>query len=75
MGAVSAFGMSGCDQGPPASSQFFPNAEACAAVYDESTCNTAFAESRATFAEEAPRFADKAACEAEFGEGNCETRE
>lgn len=67
--------LAACDQGPLASSQFFPDAEACAAVYDESTCQTALADSRAAFAEEAPPFADKAACEAEFGEGNCETRE
>lgn len=67
--------LAACDQGPPASSQFFPNAEACAAVYDEGTCRNALAQSQAAFTEEAPRFADRAACEAEFGEGNCETRE
>lgn len=64
--------LAACDQGPPPSSQFFPNAEACAAVYDEATCREGLAQSRAAFAEDAPRFADKEACEAEFGEGNCE---
>lgn len=66
--------LAACDQGPPPSSSFFADAEACAATYDEATCREAVAQSQAAFAEEAPRFTDKAACEAEFGEGNCETR-
>ncbi|MGZ9033965.1 MAG: DUF1190 domain-containing protein [Rhodospirillales bacterium] len=67
--------LAGCDQGPPPSSRFFPDADACAAAYDEGTCRSALAQSQATFAEEAPRFTDKQACEAEFGEGNCESRD
>lgn len=66
--------LAACNQGPPPSSRFFPDAEACAAVHDETTCRDALAQSQATFADEAPRFTDKDACEAEFGEGNCETR-
>ena len=62
-----------CDQSPPADARFFANADECAQVMDRQTCETAFAESRAEFAAEAPKFSRKEECEAEFGAGNCET--
>jgi Predicted integral membrane protein len=62
-----------CDQSPPADARFFANAEECARVYDQQTCERAFAESKAEFVAEAPKFSRKEECEAEFGVGNCET--
>ncbi len=67
--------LTACDEAPPADARFFADAKACSAVYDEATCQKAFAESQAEFAAEAPVFAGKEACEAEFGAGNCETRQ
>ncbi len=70
-GAGIAF--AGCDQSPPADAKFFANAGECAQVRDQQTCEKAFADSKAQFAAEAPRFSRKEECEAEFGSGNCET--
>lgn len=67
--------LAACDEAPPPDARFFADVTACSAVYDEATCRTAFAESQAEFAAEAPAFERKEACEAEFGAGNCETRE
>lgn len=67
--------LAGCDETPPADARFFPDVEACAAVNDQSTCEAALQESKAAFAAEAPRFASREACEAEFGTANCEDRE
>ena len=67
--------LAACDQAPPPDARFFADAEACAAVHDQGTCRQALAESEATFAAEAPRYSRKEECEAEFGAGNCETRQ
>ena len=67
--------LAACDEAPPPDARFFADAKACSAVYDEATCQKAFAESQTEFAAEAPVFDRKEACEAEFGKGNCETRE
>lgn len=67
--------LAACDQAPPPDARFFADARACAEVYDEAACQKAFAESKASFAAEAPRFSRKEECEAEFGAGNCETRQ
>lgn len=64
--------LAGCDQSPPADARFFANADECARVLDRQTCETAFAESKAEFAAEAPKFSRKEECEAQFGAGNCE---
>ena len=69
------FALAACDQAPPPDARFFADASACAEVHDKATCQTAFAESEATFAAEAPRYSRKEECEAEFGAGNCETRQ
>jgi uncharacterized protein YgiB involved in biofilm formation len=67
--------LTACDQAPPADARFFADVGTCAAVHDRATCEQAFAESEATHAAEAPRYGRKEECEAEFGAGNCETRE
>jgi uncharacterized protein YgiB involved in biofilm formation len=69
------FTLAACDQAPPSDARFFADANECAAVHDGATCQKAFAESEATFAAEAPSYSRKEECEAEFGAGNCETRQ
>jgi len=64
-----------CDEAPPPDGRFFSTVAECAAVKGEAECEKAFAESKATFEAEAPKFDRKEQCEAEFGAGNCETRE
>jgi uncharacterized protein YgiB involved in biofilm formation len=67
--------LAACDQSPPSDATFFSKVEDCIAVKNESTCRDGFAKSEEAFVAEAPRFTRKEQCEAEFGAGNCETRE
>jgi uncharacterized protein YgiB involved in biofilm formation len=67
--------LAGCDQSPPSDATFFSRVEDCIAVNSESTCRDGFAKSEMEFVAEAPRFTQKEQCEAEFGAGNCETRQ
>ena len=63
------------DDAPPNDAQFFSSAEECSAVYDAATCASAVAETQKISDQEAPLYARKEECEAEFGVGNCETRQ
>ena len=63
------------DDAPPNDAQFFSDAQACSAVYDAQTCDQAIAETQRISDEQAPRYTRKEECEAEFGVGNCETRQ
>jgi uncharacterized protein YgiB involved in biofilm formation len=65
----------GDDGAPPQDAKFFANVQDCSAVYDEAACRTAKAEADRTLVAEAPRFTRKEECEAQFGAGNCETRQ
>ena len=67
--------LAACDQSPPSDATFFSKVEDCIAVKGESTCRDGFAKSEKEFVAEAPRFTKKEQCEAEFGAGNCETRQ
>jgi len=67
--------LAACDEAPPNDARFFANVQDCAGVYGEATCRDAAQTSEQAFAAEAPKFARKEECEAEFGAGNCETRE
>lgn len=54
----------------------FTSVEACAAeTMNPSMCRQAFDEARGQADAVAPRYASTAECEAEFGEGRCETRQ
>lgn len=66
--------LAACEEQPP-DARFFADVQECAAVHGAARCEDAFAKSTATYQAEAPRFARKEQCEAEFGAGNCETRE
>ena len=63
------------DDGVPQDGRFFATAEECAVTRNDAECKSAKAESERIHAAEAPRFTRKQECEAEFGAGNCETRE
>jgi uncharacterized protein YgiB involved in biofilm formation len=71
-----SFALVACgDDGPPQDAQFFADTQQCAAQYDRSICETAKTEAEQKFAAEAPRYTRQEECEAEFGAGNCETRQ
>lgn len=63
------------DDAPPNDAKFFSSVEECSAVYDAATCAEAAAETQKISDQEAPLYAKKEECEAEFGVGNCETRQ
>jgi len=63
------------DDAPPNDAKFFSDAQECAAVYDAQACQEAQVASQKISDEEAPRYARKEECEAEFGVGNCESRQ
>jgi len=70
--ALTACGDSGA---PPKDARFFPTVKECSAVYGDASCEDAKAAAEKKQAAEAPRFTRKEQCEAEFGVGNCETRQ
>lgn len=63
------------EDGPPQDAKFFSNVTECSAVYSDASCREAETAAKKAITEEAPRFARKEECEAEFGVGNCETKE
>jgi len=67
--------LAACGQSPPSDATFFSKVEECIPVKGESACRDGFAKSEADFVVDAPRFTKKEQCEAEFGDGNCETRQ
>jgi uncharacterized protein YgiB involved in biofilm formation len=74
---TAAMTMAACgDAGPPPDSRFFADVKECTSqTGDAQACEAAKAESEKTHAQEAPKFARKEQCEAEFGAGNCETQQ
>jgi uncharacterized protein YgiB involved in biofilm formation len=70
--ALTSCGDSGA---PPKDARFYPTVKECTADYGAKPCEDAKAEADKTQAAEAPRFTQKQQCEAEFGVGNCETRQ
>lgn len=67
--------LAACDQAPPPDAQFFTGIEDCARSDSVERCRDGWQAAQDEFASTAPRFDRKEACEAEFGAGNCETRE
>lgn len=72
-----SFALASCGQNPLPSegAKFYPTVEACAAEYGAKPCDEAKQAADKTQLTEAPRFAQKQQCEAEFGVGNCESRQ
>jgi uncharacterized protein YgiB involved in biofilm formation len=67
--------LAACDESPPADARFFTSVEECSTVNPGATCQESFGKSREAYVAEAPRYNRREACEAEFGAGNCESRE
>ena len=63
------------DDAPPKDATFYSDVPSCAATYGEEACLDAKAVSQKISDEEAPRYVRKEECEAEFGAGNCESRQ
>ena len=63
------------DDGPPNDAKFFANLQECSAIYDMTQCLDAQKKAESTFTAEVPKFGRKEQCEAEFGAGNCETKQ
>ena len=72
-GTIAATGLAACQEAPPPSGDFaFSNVAQCeAAGFERSVCDAKLQEAVKLHSEKAPRFDSRAACEAEFGEGNC----
>lgn len=63
------------DDGPPDDARFFAERKECAAVYGDASCSDAAIKAEETHLAQAPKFSRQEQCEAEFGAGNCETRQ
>ena len=70
-----ALALTSCDDTPAVDAKFFADVAECSAIHGEAPCQDAFDKSRGIYKAEAPRFAQKEQCEAEFGTGNCENSE
>ena len=64
------------DAGETVDALTYGDAEACKAADEvpDAECDSGWLAAQNDHAASAPRFGDKAACEAEYGEGRCETR-
>jgi len=67
--------LAACSDEVPPDARFFSSVEECAGSYSEAACQDAFRKSEQTFQQEAPKFARKDECEAQFGARNCEIKE
>ncbi len=73
MSAGAVFLTASCEE-PQVDAAIFEDVQQCLAQpgADEQTCRDAFQLARQQHVEVAPKYTDKAACEADFGEGQCE---
>ena len=73
LGSIAAAGLTlaACDSAPDGDYAFTSIAECRTAGFSETVCDAEYNEALRRHAEDAPRFEDQAACEAEFGEGRC----
>ena len=70
-----ALGSCGDNGALPQDARFYPTEQACTADLGAATCADAKATADQALVAEAPRFTQRQECEAEFGVGNCETRQ
>lgn len=63
------------DDGPPKDAKFFSSLNECSSIHGEASCQDAKTASEKIHLAEAPRFGRQQECEAQFGAGNCETRQ
>ncbi len=67
--------LAACGEDLPPDAKFFTDAAECSVAFGDQACRKAEAEAQQKLVAEAPRFSRKEECEAEFGPGNCETRQ
>ena len=72
---TTSLALAACDETPPNDAKFFSSVRECTAVHSEATCKEQFKKSEEAYVAEAPRYTKKEECEAQFGPGNCETRQ
>lgn len=74
---LTAYGCSPAEPEPkPVTAKVYSSLADCkAGEADDASCDTAFAQSKASHASSSPTFSKKAECEQQFGTGNCETRQ
>lgn len=63
--------LAGCAGDPPAEAMFTSVDQCVQAGWDQQVCSATFQDAMQTHLTEAPRFDGLAACEAEYGEGQC----
>jgi uncharacterized protein YgiB involved in biofilm formation len=67
--------LTACDSESPAREGLYTSVEACVAqTNDSNTCQQAFAKAKTDAATNAPRFANREACEASYGKEQCAER-
>src|SRR3970040_982529 len=66
--------IAGCDDSPPSDAKFFSSLNECTAHYSAEPCKDSVKQAEEQHVATAPRFPRKEECEAQFGPGNCETR-
>ena len=73
LGSAGAFMLSGCDDPVDVATkgQLFTDAQACESSYDQKECLEAYKRAETAHVDTAPKFANRAECEAEFGVENC----
>lgn len=72
---TAGFALAGCQDDPETQARSYASYEACVSdgTYTRAACNEAFDQARAEHQQSAPRYEDRALCEAEFGPGQCES--
>jgi uncharacterized protein YgiB involved in biofilm formation len=73
--ATAALSACGDSNAPPKDARYFATAQECSAVYGDQPCTDAKRAADQWHAAQAPRYSRKEECEAQYGAGNCETRE
>ncbi len=64
--------LASCSSEEPVETAVFETAEQCAGFYNPEQCLADFAAAKALHPQVAPKYTDQAACEVDFGTGNCE---
>ncbi len=71
-----AAALAACGEEPmPPDAKFVSDIRECNALYSQADCQAAESQAQKKLESEAPRYSRKEECEAEFGAGNCETRQ
>jgi uncharacterized protein YgiB involved in biofilm formation len=70
--AATTFLLASCAREEPIETAVYETAEQCAGFYNPEQCLAEFNAAKALHPQVAPKYTDQAACETDFGVGNCE---